>query len=253
LLEAAKADGPSSSARAKVWSTLSSTLGAGAAGAAASASLGGIGAAKTLMLGTLLGGTVTVGLAVSALTLGPLPSFGSFGPRAGHDIRPGTTPAIVESPEPAVVRSVILSRAVDPGEEEPSETRALHPRSTWTSGTPHAHGANAEGVRAQPGAAAPSRHASAVPPPPEPASAGDTNDLAREASLLGSARAALVRGDADAALRAVHATLGVRNRQLVPEELALEAQALRALGRGDEAAAVESRLRARFPESALAR
>jgi hypothetical protein len=92
----------------------------------------------------------------------------------------------------------------------------------------------------------------AASPSPRAAS-GERDDLAREASLLASARGSLGRGDAAGALRSVHATLGLRHRELVPEELALEAQALRALGRDDEAAAVEANLRARFPESALAR
>jgi hypothetical protein len=43
------------------------------------------------------------------------------------------------------------------------------------------------------------------------------------------------------------------NRQLIPEEMALAAQALRGLGRVDEAQTLESVLRARYPESALAR
>jgi hypothetical protein len=42
-------------------------------------------------------------------------------------------------------------------------------------------------------------------------------------------------------------------RQLVPEELAVEAQALRALGRERQARALDDLVRARYPESALAR
>jgi hypothetical protein len=42
-------------------------------------------------------------------------------------------------------------------------------------------------------------------------------------------------------------------RALEPEELGLEARALRALGRADEAAAAELRLKNRFPDHALAR
>jgi TolA-binding protein len=43
------------------------------------------------------------------------------------------------------------------------------------------------------------------------------------------------------------------SHQLGPEELTVEAQALRALGRDDQAKDVDSTLRKRFPESALAR
>ena len=74
LIEAARADGPGVVARAKVWGTLSNTLGAGlAAGTPAPSGLGGLSAAKALLAGTLLGGAVSVGLAAAALTLRPLP------------------------------------------------------------------------------------------------------------------------------------------------------------------------------------
>ena len=43
------------------------------------------------------------------------------------------------------------------------------------------------------------------------------------------------------------------DRQLVPEELAVEAQALRGLGLDDEASQVETHLRVRFPDSVLGR
>jgi hypothetical protein len=43
------------------------------------------------------------------------------------------------------------------------------------------------------------------------------------------------------------------SRRLEPEGFAVEAQALRALGRDAEAEQVEATLRDRFPESALAR
>ena len=85
LLQAAKADGPSAAARAKVWSGVTSAIGGAAAGAgavggatAASASAtaaagatgaaaSGIGAMKMLVIGTLLGGSITVGLATTML------------------------------------------------------------------------------------------------------------------------------------------------------------------------------------------
>jgi hypothetical protein len=77
--------------------------------------------------------------------------------------------------------------------------------------------------------------------------------LAREAALVAEARGALVRGDAESALRAVRAARMLPSHQLAPEELAVEAQALRALGRDDDAKEADSTLRRQFPESALAR
>src|SRR5258708_22672925 len=77
--------------------------------------------------------------------------------------------------------------------------------------------------------------------------------LAREAQLVGEARGALGRGDPQRALQAVRAARSLPSHQLAPEELAVEAQALRALGRTGEAKEVDETLRAQFPESALAR
>ena len=88
--------------------------------------------------------------------------------------------------------------------------------------------------------------ASTIPPSPDDA-------LAREASLVVEAREALGRGDPQSALRAIHAARMLPSHQLGPEELAVEARALRALGKDDQAKDVDSTLRKRFPESALAR
>jgi hypothetical protein len=76
--------------------------------------------------------------------------------------------------------------------------------------------------------------------------------LAREASLVAAARRALSHGRPRAALATIRATHALRARQLAPEELAVEAQALRALGLSDDADAVELSLKVRYPESALA-
>jgi hypothetical protein len=77
--------------------------------------------------------------------------------------------------------------------------------------------------------------------------------LAREVALLDQARSALSRGDARAALRAVRAARDLPGGQLLPEELTVQKQALRSLGRIEQADAVEADLRAQYPESALAR
>jgi TolA-binding protein len=77
--------------------------------------------------------------------------------------------------------------------------------------------------------------------------------LAREAALVTQAREALGRGEPREALRAIHAARMLPSHQLGPEELAVEALALRALGKDDQAKDVDSILRKRFPESALAR
>ena len=76
--------------------------------------------------------------------------------------------------------------------------------------------------------------------------------LDHEAALVAEARGAIVRGDPQAALRALHAARQLPSRQLLPEELAVEAQAYRALGRDDDARDADTTLRKQFPESALA-
>ncbi len=75
LVRLARADGPSAAARAKMWAGVSGAVGGAAAGGAAAASgaaTGGLSAAKMLTIGTLLGGPLTVGLAVTLLHIGAL-------------------------------------------------------------------------------------------------------------------------------------------------------------------------------------
>jgi hypothetical protein len=88
---------------------------------------------------------------------------------------------------------------------------------------------------------------------PKPSHIAPVDGLAREASLVAEARSALASGDPRAALQAIHDARALSSRQMAPEELAVEAQALRALGRHDEANEADSTLKAQFPESALVR
>ncbi len=81
----------------------------------------------------------------------------------------------------------------------------------------------------------------------------DEDSLGREAALVAEARGAVMRGEPEVALNALHAAEMLSAHALAPEELSLEVKALRALGRFDEANATDAKLRARFPEHALAR
>jgi hypothetical protein len=99
----------------------------------------------------------------------------------------------------------------------------------------------------------PSGSASAAPVRRDVSARDPDGDLALEARMLTDARAALMAGDAARALTIVRATRKLGTRALEPEELVLEARALSALGRVDEAAADELLLRRRYPDSALAR
>jgi hypothetical protein len=263
LLRAAKADAPSAAARAKVWSTVASTAG-GAAGACAAGVVGtastppgvlvasGASASKMLVLGALLGGTVTVGLATFLLQLGPAPEGPAPSPApvavfaATGKTAPGTPGAPLAAPVTTRVADVLL---VDPLPVAPVVLGSGHAGPVLPS---------------LPAGLAPAPSTAAVSPPaggPVPAHAvvshavsshasGDM--LAREASLVAQAHAALLGGDAHGALRAVRAARMIPSRVLGPEELSLEAQALRALGRDDQARDVDSALKRQFPESALA-
>jgi len=229
LLRAAKGDAPNAAARAKVWSSVASAVGgaAGAAGAAGSASTapgalltGGAGASKLLALGALLGGTVTVGLAAMLLRLGPAP---------------GETPGAHSAPIAALAAASTAPRPDPPppflpvlAPQAAAPTPTVSPRLTGPAGA-------------------------GMAPSPRSAPASPDDSLAREASLVVEAREALGRGDPQSALRAIHAARMLPSHQLGPEELAVEARALRALGKDDQAKDVDSTLRKRFPESALAR
>jgi hypothetical protein len=79
------------------------------------------------------------------------------------------------------------------------------------------------------------------------------DSLGREAELVAEARGAVVRGEPEVALNALRAAQALPAHALEPEELSLEVRALRAVGRLDDANAADARLRAKFPDHALAR
>ena len=236
LIEAARGDAPSTAAKANVWAGVSTVVGeaALASGAAGGAAMGSAGALKMLILGTLLGGSVTVGIGVAMLLVGhvpapaPGPTVSVAAPAAGEGAEltalsmPAPPPNRVEStqnprPGPAVA---VAAPAVRPSGFEASKKMAP-------------------------------AHAFALPAPAVDGTESDT--LAREASSLADARGALARRDALSALQIVRGLRALPGRQLVPEELAVEAQALRGLGLDDDASKVETHLRARFPDSVLGR
>ena len=88
---------------------------------------------------------------------------------------------------------------------------------------------------------------------PKSDEAGHEDALVREARLISEARGALLRGEADRALRVVRLARSAPHPGLEPEELALESRALRQLGQLGEADAVDRDLARRFPDHALAR
>jgi len=253
LLRAAREDGPNAAARAKVWSAVSGTVGGvagassaaagtGAAGSAAASSValaGGTSAAKMLVMGTLLGGAVTVGLATVLLRIGPAPSV----PPA-HSAAPVAAAA---APPRAAAALPVVDEPREP--EVLSDTAPAVPLATpaVAAPSPAPSFATASRPALRSAAAANPVHAGPVAVP------SDDVLLAQETALVVEARAALARGDAQGALRGIRAARALPSHRLAPEELSVEAQALRAIGREDEARDADAILRKQFPESALGR
>jgi hypothetical protein len=272
LLKAARSDVPTGAARTNMWAGVSSAVGGAASVAATSAAAstgaggssgsaagtggalvgGGAGALKMIVLGTLLGGTLTVGTAAVLLHVGPGRS-GPVSAVAAAKAPPATAAAGAAADDPA--------RGPGNGEGPGSATTTLSSIGTTT--------ALAQGDLATPSSSAAGALDTAPAAATGPAGASsrgahggharpshrieDSSSLSLEASLITEARSALAEGDALGALRKARAARTLPVRQLVPEELAVEAQALRALGRDAEANGVDQALRAQYPESALAR
>ncbi len=215
LLAAAREDGPDVVERDAVWQKVAATtIGAGATSVAA-APAAKLAMTKLLAIGGLIGAAGTALGVVVALNM-----TSTEPPPAKHaTIAPAgndvssATARTLAPPPPASV-------APEPDTIELGDTPAPH-KATKTSA---------------------------------PASSRDTaSQLAEEARLVTEARSALLAGDPARALTLVRQTHKLGVRALEPEEMVLEARALRALGDADGAAATELRLRSRFPGHSAAR
>jgi len=235
-------------------------------------------AAKMLAIGTLLGATVTVGLATMLLYVKPRhgsgtgatarPAVAAMNAAPSVPMPSNITPAAAQPVEPAVLAGSAQLAAF--ANAEP------HLRVTGTAGLAGAepHRLPSGAVSGTPPLRSLSAHPDLGPRPttatspnavrpndgservgaPGAASGGIVDDaLTREASLVAEARALLAAGDAASALRKVRAARAMPSPQLVPEELTVEAQALRSLGMADDARGVDATLHTQYPDSALAR
>ncbi len=244
LLESARAEAPSFAARSKIWSGVSAASGlaagvgaatggfgaggstapaVGVAGATAGSVGGAMGAAKLLATGALLGSAVTIGLALSAMY-----------------VRPVAPPIEAQT---QIAAAMTTATTIPTATPTPTPTPTATATTTATATATATASATATAASARPLA----RLVVGVPP------ASTEDSLMREASLVAEARSALARGDAAAALRAVRAARQLPSHLLEPEELSLEAQALRALGLAAEATAVDGALKGKYPDHALAR
>lgn len=223
LFAAAREDGPSSEARGTMYERVALVTGAAAATVAvastAPASAVPSAAGIKLLVGGIVGAVAAVGVAVT---------LGVSGTAPGSESQP------VEVREPPRDRRVVLLHSPAAGAklDEPL------PRGRAPVATDPSPPLPVQALR-------------------QPAASGFSSDasssLATEARLVTEARHALMSGAPERALALVRATKSLHGKSMEPEELGLEARALRALGRVDEAAATEFDLRRRFPDHALAR
>jgi hypothetical protein len=251
LFDAAREDAPDADVRDALWARVSGATGAGAGAGAASH----VGASKagTAATGAAGGKLLAIGGAIGAVctALGAVLAIGL----AGQTSAPSTRDARGRHAQRSVARGARLAEP-DARRRDPATLDRAAPAPDEGADDTETGADRAAPTGSASSAAASSRSSAAgrAPGPRARARATDsTGDLAEEARLLTEARAALVRGDAARALTLVQGTRRLSTRALEPEELGLEARALRALGRADDAAATELVLRRRYPSHALAR
>lgn len=256
LFAAARADGPDDAARADMFRRVAIVTGAAgatatvaAASATSTAPAAGAGAAKAastaigmklLAIGGLIGAAGTaLGVLITLAVVEPSVKSSAVHDRpvfAGQNASAnGAGDARSRAPTIGAKRAETAPRVRDPEQLEDAHATAPTTAATTTD------------------APTDPRAASASSNPAITNTRSPDSDLTEEARLVTEARRALVGGDPARALAMVQATRKLGSRSMEPEELGLEARALRALGRADEAAATELVLRRRFPDHALAR
>jgi hypothetical protein len=235
LIEAAKHDGPTPESRIAMWTGIqtAASLSAGAGSVGGSA----FGAAKAalvsskLVLGLVLGASLTVGVAGAfvAFTVSQ-PSFRGVQPHAL-----------------ATPRALARTRDDDRGDVR-ADTDVAPNAATVVLITGHLVTPQSDSPLTHEQARAQTKDDVHNPPATV---VSEQDRLAGEARMVREARGALHRGDPDLALRIVRAARTQPGARMVPEELTVEAQVLRAMG--DEAGAkqVDADLANRFPAHTL--
>jgi hypothetical protein len=221
LFAAAKGDGPSESAREAMWAGIQTTT----VGASSLAAMKGAGIASSkLALGIALGATLTVGIAATVFAL----TRTTNSPRASERVT-ATAPRTLERPttkDDAVPPPIVITGHVAVAQNPPTVIAPATPVAVELDSTTAARTSTT--------------------------TLSEHDRLAREARMVSEARGALHRGEPETALKIVRAARNQQGARLVPEELTVEAMALRAMG--DEAGAqrAEADLAGKFPEQALA-
>jgi hypothetical protein len=222
LFAAAKLDGPSEGARDAMWAGIHGSTAGGASVAALKAT--GMASSK-LALGIALGATLTVGIAATLVVLMRPATLATHGserigavPRALEHSQAKTD----EAPAPIVITGRVAPVELDTQQRQPPAIIAQTRTGTTTAGLSPQAGPLTEHDR-----------------------------LAREARMVSEARGALRRGEPDTALRIVRAARSQAGARMLPEELTVEAQALRAMGDETGAQHAEAELAGKFPEQSI--
>ncbi len=222
LFEAARQDAPSETARDAMWAGIQGAT-VGGVGSAAALKATGVASSK-LALGIALGATIGIAATVIALTTSSFSS--SSAPHVDHTARSlEHVTQNVEAPPPVIVTGHVVAQQTPQAsvelDQKPANTQAAQTAQT----------------------AQPARTATTT--------LSEHDRLALEARMVSEARGALHRGEPETAIRIVRAARSQAGARMVPEELTVEAQALRAMG--DEAGAqrAEADLAGKFPEQAI--
>lgn len=283
------APGPSPEVAARVWRGVQDGIAAGAAAGAGAGAVKAVGApsaagksAGTLWVKWLAVSAVVVagGVAVVAPQIGGGDSeatravtsapVAEAAPPAPKPLPPAVIPVVQQHPAAALRAGVHASEKAENMGSQTDPELAVDEVVASASGAvrePEAQPAKRASLRAR--RAAPAKQAPTAPAPtsPEPAptavaakapaSAGPTpasDALSKELALLAEARKALIAGDSAAALVAVRRHGEVYPRgQLAEERDALHVQALAASGQKTAAEGLARRFEARYPGSMLLR
>jgi hypothetical protein len=234
LFEAAKLDGPSEAARDSMWVGIQGAT-VGGVGSVAALKATGVASSK-LALGIALGATIGIGIAATVVALTSA-SFSRAAPHVDHGARSlDHVTQNVEAPPPVIVtghavaqRQAPQQASVELDQKPASTTQTQAPQTTQTTQATRTVTATATAT----------------------ATLSERDRLALEARMVSEARGALHRGEPETAVRIVRAARAQAGARMVPEELTVEAQALRAMG--DEAGAqrAEADLAGKFPEQAI--
>ena len=229
LFKVARHDGPSPEARAAMWTGIetaaSVSMGAASGGSAFAAAKAALVSSK-LVLGLVLGASLTMGVVATLITL---------------DVTRAPAPAIrlVAAPRTPRARDRSSRKERDPSGRRSRRRghgpyRACHRARSHHEGVYHDH----QGVGG--------RAADRLDPH------SPSRTASREkARMVSEARGALHRGEPDVALRIVRAARATAGARMVPEELTVEAQALRASGDEEGAKRVEATIASSYPDPSL--